>query len=195
MDIDILLEMMEDKTENPSTTSKKFKKDLWKFCHEFDLIGKNAVEFGTHKGQTTAILSELSNEVYTFNLPGNFDEAKRYNSERTNINYIGLDLYDSDSDPAIIPKPSIHLVFSDAVHSFDGVTRDYHNANNWFELNPNCYFVFDDYGAWPEVARAVDYMIEFRILEFVRFIGHESGFQFSNKTLTHYEGIICRKRT
>ena len=61
----LLAEIGEDKCDNFSTTSFKFKKDLWEFFQGFD--DKIAVEFGTHKGQTTKILSHLFKKVYTVN--------------------------------------------------------------------------------------------------------------------------------
>ena len=55
IDIDNVLqtEIREDKHDNPSTTSFKFKKDLYEFFK--DSKDKVCVEFGTHKGQTTRI--------------------------------------------------------------------------------------------------------------------------------------------
>ena len=97
--IDKLLEQIgEDKHTNPATTSNKFKKDLYEFCKsEFPWTCEHvAAEFGTHKGQTTKILSEVFDKVYTVNLPDNFNEARRINADRDNIEYVGLDLYKSD---------------------------------------------------------------------------------------------------
>ena len=53
--IDKLLEEIgEDKHQNMTTTSFKFKRDVWEFFQNFQ--DKIAVEFGTHKGQTTKVL-------------------------------------------------------------------------------------------------------------------------------------------
>ena len=54
--IESLIESInEDKHTNPTTTSNKFKTDVWDFFKDFK--DKVCVEFGTHKGQTTKILS------------------------------------------------------------------------------------------------------------------------------------------
>ena len=84
--IDQLLEEVgEDKTQNMTTTSLKFKRDVWEFFQGFE--DKIAVEFGTHKGQTTKILSHLFKKVYTVNNQDNA-EAKRLNKNIQNIEYI-----------------------------------------------------------------------------------------------------------
>lgn len=198
MKIDSILMGMEDKTDNPSTTSKKFKKDLWNFCTlsehiNLDINLDAAVEFGTHKGQTTAILSELFKTVYTFNLPGHFSSAMEFNQNRTNIQYVGWDLY-SGKSPEIEKSNAVSLVFSDAVHQYNAVVQDVENAKNWFRLSNPCYFVFDDYGAWDDVKRAVDDMIKYDTLELVTKIGHHPGWTFSDRSpaLKDWEGIICK---
>ena len=61
----LLKQIKEDKVYNMSTTSFKFKRDVWNFFQGFQ--DKIAVEFGTHKGQTTRILSFLFKKVYTIN--------------------------------------------------------------------------------------------------------------------------------
>jgi len=61
--IEVLNEIGEDKTQNLSTTSFKFKSDVWEFFQGFD--DKVAVEFGTHKGQTSRVLSYLFSKVHT----------------------------------------------------------------------------------------------------------------------------------
>ena len=53
----LLKEIGEDKIQNMTTTSLKFKRDVWEFFQGFQ--DKVAVEFGTHKGQTTKILSHF----------------------------------------------------------------------------------------------------------------------------------------
>ena len=65
--IDKLLEEIgEDKFQNNTTTSLKFKRDIWDFFQGYQ--DKIAVELGTHKGQTTKILSYLFKKVYTVNI-------------------------------------------------------------------------------------------------------------------------------
>ena len=60
----VLKEIGEDKTQNLSTTSLKFKKDVWNFFQDFK--EKNALELGTHKGQTSRLFSYLFKYLFKF---------------------------------------------------------------------------------------------------------------------------------
>lgn len=191
---EILDEINEDKNENLSTTSYKFKRDLWAFFKDISGSNKmNAVEYGTHKGQTTRVLSHIFNRVYTINLPGHFDEAKLLNSDRSNIEYIGMDLYKSPIDQGIT-KHNITVFFVDAVHTFDAVIHDFTRSKN-FSLTDVVYFVFNDYGLYEEVRHAVQQLIYLNQIELVTYIGHEPGYSFGGKPeriLKEHEGIICK---
>ena len=59
---DVLKEVKQDKKDNLSTTSFKFKTDIWEYFN--DSKDQTVVEFGTHIGQTTRILSFLFKKVY-----------------------------------------------------------------------------------------------------------------------------------
>ena len=83
---ELLIEVGEDKHQNLSTTSFKFKTDLWNFFKGFE--DKVCVEFGTHKGQTTRILSFLFDRVHTINNNEN-ELAKELNRERNIIVHQG----------------------------------------------------------------------------------------------------------
>jgi hypothetical protein len=62
---DILGDCGEDKFQNFTTTSNKFKTDLLNFFQSIPESKKwNALEYGTHKGQTTRVLSFLFKNVY-----------------------------------------------------------------------------------------------------------------------------------
>ena len=93
----LLLDIKEDKHQNMSTTSFKFKRDMWNFFQGYE--DKVAIEFGTHKGQTTRIISFLFKKVYTVNNNDNLS-AKELNKDRDNIVYIdNFDLYSSVALP------------------------------------------------------------------------------------------------
>lgn len=189
--IDELLSQVEDKNQNPSTTSHQFKRDLWEFFGGFG--DKNAVEFGTHKGQTTRIMSYLFNHVYTFNLPGHFDMAERLNSDRGNITYIGLNLYSTPVDAHIPDVENVSVFLIDAVHTFDAVMSDFTRANWLHQAEGDVYFVFDDYGLYREVWQAVNQLMLTRRLERVKYIGHPPHHVFAGeRKLDDYEGIICK---
>lgn len=188
---EILKEVVEDKKDNLSTTSFKFKKDLWDQFQGFEK--KNCVEFGTHKGQTTRVLAHLFDHVYTINLPKHFDEAKSLNFDLGNIDYIEMDLYQDPIDVNFKHKP-ISVFFIDAVHTFDAVMSDFSRALN-FKLDNEVYFVFDDYGCIKEVFYAVNQLIRINQLQRISYLGHESGHNFGGfppRILTDYEGIVCK---
>lgn len=189
---ELLEEIKEDKVDNMSTTSFLFKKDLWEFFQGFE--NKNCVEFGTHKGQTTRILAHLFNEVYTFNLPNHFYEAKNLNSDLDNIKYIGLDLYQTEPDITCKHKP-VSVFFIDALHTFDAVMFDVTRALNFDLAEGDVFFVFDDVGLYPDVRFAVLQLIRIKKLELVKRIGHETGFNFGStppRILQDSEGYICK---
>lgn len=189
---ELLSEVKEDKQQNLSTTSFKFKRDLWDFFQGFN--DKNCVEFGTHKGQTTRIIAHLFHEIYTFNLPNHFYEAKHLNSDLDNIQYIGLDLYQSDIETTCKHKP-ISVFFIDAVHTFDAVMSDVTRALNFDLAEGDVYFVFDDVGLIPDVRFAVLQLISIKKLEYITGIGHEKGHNFGAtppRILQDSEGFICK---
>lgn len=187
----ILQEINEDKHTNPATTSNNFKRDLWDFCIEMNLNGL-AVEFGTHKGQTTRVLSYLFDKVYTFNLPGNFDKAKEINQDRDNIQYIGVDLYKTSVNEEFFTS-QVSLFLIDAGHSTDNVLTDFTRAIN-MPLSDTVYFVFDDYGLIYDVKTAIDSLIQFGKLEIIREIGQPQGYDFKNGRILQLgsEGLICK---
>jgi hypothetical protein len=189
---ELLLEVKEDKVDNMSTTSFLFKRNLWDFFQGFQ--DKNCVEFGTHKGQTTRILAHLFKEVYTFNLPNHFYEAKHLNADLDNISYVGLDLYQSDIETTCKHKP-VSMFFIDAVHTFDSVMSDVTRALNFNLADGDVYFVFDDVGLVPDVRFAVLQLIRIRKMEFVTGIGHKKGHSFGGvpeRILRDDEGYICK---
>lgn len=192
--IDKLLEIIgEDKHTNPTTTSNKFKTDLYNFCKlEFGKeLATTAVELGTHKGQSTYILAEIFDLVHTCNLPGNFDKAMTLNAKHDNIKYVGIDLYNTDIRQPFTTD-TIDLFLIDAGHSYDNVMTDFTRATYMNTASP-CYFVFDDYGLIPEVKRAINDLIWVGKLEVIKYIGHEPNYDFRNgRVLSDWEGVICK---
>tara|TARA_Y100001963_G_scaffold91924_1_gene126591 strand:- start:225 stop:839 length:615 start_codon:yes stop_codon:yes gene_type:complete len=185
-------EIIEDKSDNPTTTSFKFKKDLYNFFKDFN--DKVAVEFGTHKGQTTRILSLIFKTVYTINNNDN-QSAKLLNHDKDNIIYLQNDLY---SNQFIDIPDKISMFFVDAGHKYEQVV---HDINRIFEMNCNkeCYIVFDDYGGEghkDHVKRAVDTALSMGVIEHVKDIGHPEGHDFGPNVRTGKliasEGIITK---
>lgn len=192
---EILEEIGEDKYENLSTTSFLFKRGLWDFFGDslYNAKTKNCVEFGTHKGQTTRVLANLFKKVYTINLPAHFDMARQLNVDLNNIEYIGLNLYQTPLDKNFKHDP-ISMVFIDANHTFDCVMSDFTRLLN-FNLAKEVYVVFDDYGCHNDVYIAVEQLIRAGQLERVKYIGHPPRHNFGgtpNRILENPEGIITR---
>jgi hypothetical protein len=189
----ILENIGQDKHQNPSTTSDKFKADVFDFCNEQLQDRGVCVEYGTHKGQTTHVLSYLFDKVITFNLPNGFDEAKRLNKFRTNIEYRGMNLYSSEAAFMTVSDTPVSFFFSDAVHTYNAVKSDYMMSYNCQRTEP-CYIVFDDYGLIPDVYNAVNDLIKDGKLEKIKEVGQPKGYDFKNgRVLRHGpEGIICK---
>ena len=195
---ELLLDVAEDKHENFSTTSFKFKRDLWEFFTgspnlTFHPHEANVVEYGTHKGQTTRILSHIFKHVYTVNLPCHFDQAMVNNSDCKNITYVPLNLYQSPLDKCFTNEP-ISVFFIDAVHTFDAVMSDFSRSMN-MNLDSDVYFVFDDYGTYNDVYVAVEQLIRIGKLEKIMYIGHPPRHNFGGnppRVLSNHEGVLCR---
>jgi hypothetical protein len=183
----------EDKVDNFATTSKRFKADVWNFFKQKfpESNSLNCCEFGTHKGQTTYILSHLFRHVYTINISeSNFTEARKLNRDRDNIFYIPLDLYAERIEYTPIYE-EIDVFFVDAGHDKKHVCSDIERIK---KMKPNrpIHIIFDDYGLIDGVRNAVNEYIERGELTKEHYIGYEAGHKFSeNRILKHYEGIIC----
>jgi len=193
---ELLEEVGEDKSQNFSTTSLKFKTDLWNYFKAIPESKKwKCVEFGTHKGQTTRILSFLFDRVHTINLPNHFDEAKRLNMDRENIKYEPLNLYESEVTENFKTHP-ISVFFIDAGHTTQNVLSDVARAKTMKLSDGEIYFVFDDYGLLDEVNYAINQLIFIGEIEKVQTFGHVQGHSFGGfpeRVLRKGdEGLICK---
>lgn len=200
---DILEEIKEDKSDNLSTTSFKMKRDIWEFFSNIpESKHYRAVEYGTHKGQTTRVLSHLFKYVYTINLPNHFDKAQELNADRDNIEYVGLDLYKQPEQTFEYKPVNVHFI--DAGHSFNQVMQDVVRALKMESMNHletglplPVYFIFDDYGYASDrgVYMAVNQLFNVGTLERVTYIGHPPRHSFGGnpeRILADHEGIICK---
>lgn len=192
---ELLIEIKEDKTDNMSTTSFQFKRDLWEYFQNCQ--DKVAVEFGTHKGQTTRILSFLFKKVYTINNNEN-EASKELNKDRDNIVHLNFNLYSHNTLPI---SDIIDVFLVDAGHEYDQVIFDINRITS-MNCSQNCYIIFDDYGADCHeytVKRAVDDAINYGAIEIVKEIGHKAGYNFgtggksgSDRILLNTEGLITK---
>ena len=88
----------------------------------------------------------------------------------------------------------VDMVFIDCVHDYIHVKSDIENSLKCSDKE--AIFVFDDYGLFPEVKKAIDEYIEAKIFKVLIKIGHPKGTFYpttQNKILKDYEGIICQR--
>lgn len=174
--------------EDVWTCSDEFRNDVREFfgdtCKDLTIA-----EIGSHKGYTTNVLSSHFKKVYAVdNNIGWTTISKQLNANRTNIEYILLDIYKNTWD--VIPK-DVDVVFIDACHSYDSCGSDIMNAIVSFPQLK--YLIFDDYGVWPEVGRVIDDFMKMGVLKFEKFIGlcdNVPGPSGPVKGVN--EGIICK---
>jgi len=190
-----LLKTIPDKHEWLATTSHKFKTDVWNFFTQLDDFKElSAVELGTSNGHSTKLLSYLFKTVATVNNNDSL-KAKEFNSNRSNITFYNFDLYNA-------PWQITHgdVFFIDADHGYSTVCSDIENCLKLKSSIEKKIFIFDDYGSHQyenTVKSAIDKYIADGALEVLGHIGHEPGFSFdgsTERTLTHYEGIICQQK-
>lgn len=191
--IEELLKQIPDKCEYMATTSHRFKQDVWEFCQELTFKELDVVELGTSNGYSTLLLSHLFNSVTTINNNESL-RAKDFNKDRNNITFYNFDLYNGK-------WPITHgdVFFIDADHSYSGVRMDVQNSLAMQSRLEKKLFIFDDYGVLQyekTVRAAIDEFVEDGVLEIVGYVGCNPGHSFDgspDRTLTHYEGIICQE--
>src|SRR6056300_1295503 len=186
-----------DKPNNYATTTHKFKKDLWSFFDKDYFKDVNFIEFGTSRGYTAKIASYLFEHVHTVNV--RVDElSAKYLSSRDNITCYGFNLYGNNCPWDKIDSGDVFLI--DALHTYDAVTKDIESALTQIPSKKGKkYLVFDDYGAYPGIKRAIEDAISRGVIEEVTRIGQEEGYKYGestleiSRTLLDSEGIVCRE--
>ena len=182
-----LLKKIPDKYESKTTTSLKWKSDLIDFFSDDKYKNMNVLEVGSSLGASTHILSHLFREVTALdNLAIRHEKSKELNKNRDNIIYKVMDVYSQQWD-----FENMDVVFIDCVHDYQHVKQDINNSIINFD---NPILVFDDYGLFPEIKKAVDEYIEEGKLKLIKKIGHYPGNVFPKtqyKILKDREGLIC----
>jgi hypothetical protein len=122
----------------------------------------------------------------------------RLNSDRTNINYISnFNLYTNEVLPI---DDMVSMFFVDGGHKYEELVYDINRITR-MNCDTECYLLFDDYGSTinPGIKEAVTLAVNSNVLEIVKFIGHESGYNFGNaikggpdRILVDYEGVITK---
>jgi len=172
------------------TCSDEMRYDIYNFfkdCGDYHIA-----EIGSHKGYSTRVLSKMFAKVYAVDNNIEFTNFNRdFNADLNNIEYVILDIYNDSWEPI---TDSVDVVFIDAVHSYMGCKSDIMNSLHRFKNLK--YIIFDDYGVWAGVKKAVDEFIRMGSLSFCTFIGLNDVPNGMNNgtgiTKDVNEGIICR---
>jgi len=183
MTIDKILGNIPDKFEHKATTSHKFKRDFFEYFDKEQFKDKVCLEIGSNVGYTTRVLSFLFKEVIGFNLE-DVSVAEKFNNDRPNVRYYAQDVYKTK-----LPIDYGDVFLIDAEHTYHAVIEDTMRSLNFKSKNKK-YFVYDDYGAFPEIKQAINDLIEYEKIKIVRYIGHLPNSQFTRE-LFDYEGLIC----
>ena len=114
MTIDEILALVPDKFEHKTTTSKKFKRDVYSFFDKPEFKNKTALEIGSNLGYTTFILSFLFKQVYGIN-EKEFDKADEFckRNSRNNVKFFGQDVYKYG-----LPVDTADVIMVDALHTY-----------------------------------------------------------------------------
>ena len=185
-----ILKDIPDKRDDKNTTSLKFKQDLIDFLGD-EYKDKVCLEIGAHRGYTTRILSFLFNKVISCeNNNKLMDFSKNLNSDRKNIEYNGMDVYNTSWN-----FENIDAVFIDCNHEYSYVMSDIGNATNLAKPNQELLLIFDDYGLdnpWRGVKEAIDDWLLFPNFKIVKEIGEPKGSDCNPRiNLKEVEGLIC----
>lgn len=185
-----ILKDIPDKRQDKNTTSLKFKQDMIDFLGD-DYKDKICLEIGAHRGYTTRILSFLFNKVISCeNNNELMDFSKNLNSDRENIVYNGMDVYNESWD-----FENIDVVFIDCNHEYGHVMSDIGNATNLSKPKQELLLIFDDYGLdnpWRGVKEAIDDWLLFPNFKIIKEIGEPKGSDCNPRVnLKEVEGLIC----
>lgn len=183
MSIDEILINIPDKFQHKTTTSHKFKRELFEFFNKDEFKTKVCLEIGSNIGYTTRVLSYLFKDVIGFNLE-NVDVAREFNVDRPNVRFYAQDVYNTT-----FPTNYGDVFLVDAEHTYNAVVNDTMRSLK-FKSSGKKYFIYDDYGAFPEIKQAVTDLIQYDKIQIVKYIGHEPGSNFT-RPLFDYEGVIC----
>lgn len=183
MNINKILENIPDKFEHRTTTSHRFKKDVFEFFNSPEFSDRVCVEIGSNMGYTTRVLSFLFKEVIGFNKEIVTD-AEEFNHDRKNVRFYGQDVYNTT-----LPIDYGDVFFIDAMHTYDAVLQDTLRSLK-FKSDHKRYFIYDDYGAYPEIKKVIVDMIDCDLISPLKNIGHGKDDKFT-RPLFDSEGIIC----
>ena len=175
-----------DKTLHTSTTSLKFKYDVYNYFYPMSR-NMNIAEFGSWCGFFTQVFSEMFNKVYSID-----NVRKECFLEQTkglyNVEYIIQDLYGRNNKKMNL---DVDVIMIDAVHTYSAVMSDVKLARHYLK-NKRAYLIFDDYGAFEEVKAAVDELRRKEVIILREVVGHPMGYSYKEgHELKDWEGVIA----
>jgi cyclopropane fatty-acyl-phospholipid synthase-like methyltransferase len=179
-----------DKEKDCWTVSQEFRNHIKQF---FQPNKYSFLEVGCYKGLTASFLAEHFVQYLGVDISDNYlIEARRMNSLK-HVEFKKFDIYNSNWKDLFF-SPDIILI--DAIHKYEHVRKDIDNCLSIFS---NAYIIFDDYGAWESVFRAVNEAIEQDRICIVQEIGISKGCQLwpdklNPHSYTHFgsEGVIAK---
>ena len=182
-----ILRNLPDKTESKTTTSLKWKSDFIDYFRDDKYKNMKILEVGSSLGASSRILSFLFEKVIAVDtLSDRHEKSKKLNYDRNNIEFVIKDVYNQPWD-----FEEVDVVFIDCVHDYKHVKSDIDNSIKTFNKP---LIVFDDYGLFPEIKKAVDEYIEKDVLKVEKYLGQPTGTRYEktmNKILKDWEGLIC----
>jgi len=184
-DENFILNKIENKNDNKSTTSRKFKEDILRiFGNGYE--DKTLLELGCHQGNTTRVYAECFNKVIAVERDeSNLMKTKEICKDVDNVEFICSDVYDKD-----FQLPTVDVVHIDAGHTYESVGYDIDRCIN--QMN-NPILIFDDYGHEGRTVRdAINAKLDEGKLQLWTHIGEDKGYiAANNKVFIGREGIIC----
>ena len=184
-DENFILNKIENKNDNKSTTSRKFKEDILRiFGNGYE--DKTLLELGCHQGNTTRVYAECFNKVIAVERDeSNLMKTKEVCKDVDNVEFICSDVYDKD-----FQLPTVDVVHIDAGHTYESVGYDIDRCIN--QMN-NPILIFDDYGHEGRTVRdAINAKLDEGKLQLWAHIGEDKGYiAANNKVFIGREGIIC----
>lgn len=181
--IDEILNNIPDKFEHNTTTSHLFKRHVYEYFSTKYFKDKICIEIGSNIGYTTRVLSYLFKEVIGVNLE-DVSLAKKFNNDRPNVRYYAQDIYNT-----VLPISYADVFLVDAQHTYNAVIDDTLRSLKYNSTGKK-YFIYDDYGAFPEIKKAITDMVNENIIKIEKYIGHDTKSKFT-RPLYDMEGVIC----
>jgi len=183
-----LIKDLPDKFTSKTTTSLKWKSDFIDYFRDDKYKDMKILEIGSSLGHSSRILSFLFKKVIAVdNLSERHIKSNRLNYDRDNIEFVTMDVYNQPWN-----FESVDVVFIDCVHDYQHVKSDIDNA---LKFGKGTIIVFDDYGLFPELKKAIDEYISANVLSLETYLGMPTGTYYPktmNKELKDWEGLVCQ---